>query len=585
MLYLYDGAEVKAELHSAMAHTRFVPLVAALVLVAAVLAGVAPVAASTQASASVGDYTVMRGGTVDINVGHSGPANLTISGGGFEVLVGLGGSGTDTVTFNTYRSDGETGGAFISGGAADLQGPPLDEAIQPGQYVLEVTIDGETEAFGTLTVLPNGELASETGALRGGFFEDGGGNALGAVQTHEEIGRGNDNVVRGDYAAFVVDENESGYGAPFDGDVSVEALASEGFEVRIEELDPEPNTRAETYTADDVRVAAQFGGDSGQFAVLWDTSSVDLGTGSNHTYEFELAVDETKNPLFAENQTLLTERVTLVEPSVSISADPGYTLAPWDGDQLQISGETNLLPGTTLNVRALHEDGAPPRLWQSDVQVSREGTFEATFDFSNAERPAEFPLWVQNYERQTRTTVRLTAAEASILFPAQVTENGSVTVERVTLSRGGFLRLTANNETVGTSGSLSQLTNGSVDIPLNTSLAGPTNVTATAFVDANGNGELDASDPAYEASGSPVAETAVIEPATTTEPNDTTTATQTAAPTSTTVTLHVDEEEPLAPVANSNDSSGGFVPLSPVTTLVAVVAALLLAVRRGPDRL
>lgn len=436
-----------------MAHTRFAPVVAALVLVAAVLAGVAPVAASTQASASVGDYTVTRGGTVDINVGYSGPANLTISGGGFEVLVGLGGSGSDTVTFDTYRSDGETGGEFISGGAADLQGPPLDEAIQPGEYVLEVTIDGETEAYGTLTVLPNGELTSETGALRGNYFEgDGGGNALGAVQTHAEIGRDNDNVVLGDYAAVVVDENESGYGEPFDGDVSVQALASEGFEMRIEELDPEPNTEAETYTADDLRVAAQFSGGSGQFAALWDTSSVDLGTGSNHTYEFELAVDETQNPLFSENRTLLTERVTLVEPSVSIRADPGYTLAPWDGDQMGISGQTNLLPGTTLNVRALHEDGDPPRLWQSDVQVSGEGTFGATFDFANADRPAEFPLWVQNYEDETRSTVRLTAAEASLLFPSQVVKNGTVTVERVTLSRDGFLRLTANNETVGTSG-------------------------------------------------------------------------------------------------------------------------------------
>jgi hypothetical protein len=353
--------------------------------------------------------------------------------------------------------------------------------------------------------------------------------------------------------------------------------------MRIEELDPEPNTKAETYTAEDQRVAAQFGDGDGQFAVLWDTSSVDLGTGSNHTYGFELTVDETKNPPFSENQTLLTERVTLVEPSVSISADPGYTLAPWDGDQMQISGEANLLPGTTLNVRALHEDGTPPRLWQSDVGVSGDGTFGATFDFSNADRPAEFPLWVQNYEEQTRTTVRLTAARASILFPSQVVKNDTVTVERVTLSRGGFLRLIVDNEALGTSGSLSQMTNGSVDIPLNTSLSGPTNVTATAIVDANGNGELDADDPAYEASGSPVAGTAVIEPETATEPNNTT-ATQTAAPTSTEVTLHVNDAEPIAPVANNN-SSGGFVPLSPVTTLVALVAALLLAARRGPDRL
>ncbi|MGB9963982.1 DUF7282 domain-containing protein [Halobacterium hubeiense] len=568
-----------------MAHTRSAPVVAALVVVA-VLAGVAPVTADAQASASVGDYTVTRGETVSISVGHSGPANLTISGGGFEVLVGFGGSGTDTIEFDTYNSDAETAGAFISGGAPDLQGPPLDEAVQPGEYVLEVTVDGETEAFGTLTVEPNGEMTSETGALPGDYFgEDGGGNALGAVQTHAEIGRGNDNVVRGDYAAFVVAENDSGLGAPFDGDVSVDALAGEGFEMRVEELDPEPNTNAKTYSGDDLRVDAALGGSGdGEFVALWDTSDVALGPGSNHTYEFELAVDETENPLFSENQTLLTERVTLVEPSVSITADPGYTLAPWDGDQMEISGETNLLPGTTLNVRALHEDGDPPRLWQSDVQVSGDGAFGASFDFSNAERPATFPLWVQNYEDETRTTVRLTAAEASLLFPSQVVQNGSVTVERVTMSRTGFLELTADNETIGTAGPLSQMTNGSVDVTLNESLDGPTNVTARAVVDANGNGELDADDPAYESSGSPVAETALVEPSTPAEPT-TTAANETQAPTTTEVSLQVNEEPPLAPVASNDNSSGGFVPLSPATTLMAVVAALLLAARRGPDRL
>ncbi|MCG1002118.1 MULTISPECIES: hypothetical protein [Halobacterium] len=570
-----------------MERTRFVPVVAALVLVAAALAGVAPVAAQ-QESASVGDYTVTRGETVSISVSHSSPANLTISGGGFEVLVGFGGGGTSTIEFDTYRSDGETAGEFISGGAPDLKGPPLDEAIQPGEYDLKVTIDGQVEAYGTLTVLPNGEVTGETGALRGDYFEgDGGGNALGAVQTHAEIGRGNDNVVVGDYAAFVFEENDSGIGAPFGGDATLGALAGEGFEVRVEELDPEPNTRAETYTVEDLRASASFGGSGdGRLAVLWDTSGIELGSGSNHTYEFELSVNETRNPLFSESQTLLTERVTLVEPSVRISADPGYTLAPWNGDQMAISGETNLLPGTTLNVRALHEDGEPPRIWQDNVQVGQSGAFGTTLDFSNAERPAQFPLWVQNYESETRTTVRLTAAKASLLFPAQVVDNGTVTVERLTLSRGGFLRLTANNETVGTTGSLPQMTNGSVDVQLNTSLTGPTNVTATAIVDANENGQLDADDPVYETAGSPVSGTALVE-STVTEPNTTTTNTTqtTAQPTSTTVTLHVNDEEPLAPVANNGGGSGGFVPLSPVTTLVAVAAALLLAARRGPDRL
>jgi hypothetical protein len=369
--------------------------------------------------------------------------------------------------------------------------------------------------------------------------------------------------------------------------VTVDGLAEEGFEVRVGELDPEPNTDAETYTGSELRVAAQFGEGTGKFALLWDTSRVELGVGSNHTYGFELRVDASDNALFSEDRTLAAEQVTIVEPSFTLDAEPGYTLAPWDGDEIQISGRTNLLPGTTLNVRALQEP-PEPRLWQNNVEVAQNGTFGTTLNFPDADRPTEFPLWVRNYEDQSSHIVRLTAANASLLFPSQTVANGSVTVERVTLSRGGFLRLTANDTTVGTAGPLPQTTNGSVDVALNGSLDGPTNVTATAIADANGNGVLDDTDPNYGNESSPVADTAVISPAvtaTTTEPpeNNTTTVATTAATTQ--PELRVNDEEPLAPVANNNGSSGGFVPLSPATTLLAVVAGLLLAARRGPDRL
>ncbi|MUV61428.1 BGTF surface domain-containing protein [Halobacterium sp. CBA1126] len=563
-----------------MAHTRSAPVVAALV-VAAVLAGVAPGAAQ-QESASVSGSDVVRGETSIISFSHSAPANLTITGGGFETVVELDGSGSGSLELDTYATTGDTASDFIEGpGTPHLKGEPLSEAIKPGTYDLLVTIDGDVEATGEFTVSPNGEVTSESGALSGETeLADTG---VGSIQTHEEIGRGNDNVVVGDYAAFVVDENDSGYGAPFSGALTMDDLDREGFEMRVRELDPEPNTDRETYTAEDLEVIGEFGAAGSEFGVLWNTSGVDLNPGSNHTYEFELSVNASENPLLAEDETFAVERVTVVEPSVGISADPSFTLPPWESNEMVVSGKSNLLPGTSLEVRALQK---PPNsyLWKSVVEVSRDGSFETTFDFSPAERPASFPLYVDEYRQATEHTVELTVANASLLFPSQVVQNGSVTVERVTMSRTGFLELTADNETIGTAGPLSQMTNGSVDVTLNESLDGPTNVTARAVVDGNGNGELDADDPAYESSGSPVAETALVEPSTPAEPT-TTAANETQAPTTTEVSLQVNEEPPLAPVASNDNSSGGFVPLSPATTLAAVVAALLLAARRGPDRL
>jgi hypothetical protein len=592
-LYLYDRAVGTAELYTAMVHTRLVPLLATLVVLAGAFAGVAPAAASAQASASVGDYTVTRGDTVSMSVGHSAPANLTISGGGFEAVVELGGSGSHTVKLDTYASTGNAS-EFISGGSATLIGPPLNEALKPGTYTLEVTIDGTTEAYGKLTIRSNGEVTSETGVLPGDYFEEDSGNPLSAVQTHDEIGRGNQHVVSGDYAVFVVDENGSNIGTPFGGDASLSDLAGEGFEISVEELDPEPNTDAKTYSGERVTVRAQFGDGDGTLGVFFDTEGIDIGSESNHTYEFDLTVDEDQNPLFETDQTLLTERVTLVEPSVSIDAEPGYTLDPWDGDTIRVTGETNLLPGTVLNVRALQEPPAA-KLWQDDTTVSADGTFETMFDFSNADRPSTFPLQVRGYD-ETKRVVRLRAANGSLLFPSQTVHDDTVTLENVTLSDGGFVRLTANNATVGVTDALQPVTNRSLTVPLNTTLTEPTNVTATAIVDADGDGELNESDPVYGSWNTPVRDTAVIQPgtaaenerttATTTTANQTTTNNTTAAVTATKTTIQVAEADPIAPAA-SNDagSSGGFVPLSPVTTLVALFAAALLVIRRGPDRL
>lgn len=585
-----------------MAHTRLVPVVAALVVLSAALAGIAPAAADAQVSASVGEYSVVRGDSVSMSVQHSAPANLTIVGGGFEAVVELGGSGSDSVELDTYGSTG-TASEFISGGSAEILGPPLNDALKPGKYRLEVTIDGEPEAFGSLTVRPNGAVTSETGVLPGDYFEEDGGGALSAIQTHDGIGRNNHNVVSGDHAAFVVNENGSRIGAPFDGDASMTDLSGEGFEMAVTELDPEPNTDRKVYSGESLTVHGQLGGENGQFGVFWDTDGVDIGTGSNHTYEFQLTVDAEKNPLYEENETLATERVTLVEPSVTIDADPGFTLTPWDGNQLRINGQTNLLPGTELRVRALQE---PPEalLWQNDVTVSTNGTFETTLDFSRADRPSNVPVQIREYD-ETKHTVRLTAANASLLFPSQEVRDDSVSVERVTLTQGGFLLLAANGTSIGTTNYVGSRTNETVSVPLNESLDGPTNVTATAVVDANENSELDDSDPAYGSWGTLVEETAVIRPAeqndsdateNTTTANSTTVANGTATANSTTApnetagttaqTIQVNDADPIAPAA-SNDagSSSGFVPLSPVTTLVALCAAALLAIRRGPDRL
>ncbi|WP_232700786.1 DUF7282 domain-containing protein [Halobacterium wangiae] len=546
-------------------------VVVALLVVASGVAVVPTTATATDESASFGEgyVTVERGETASIKVSHSAAANLTIGGetDGFEVVVPLGGSGTDTVEFDTYRTTSSNPDDFLSVNGATLVSRPLEDAIEPGKYQLEVTIDGVTQAVGNLEVTPRGETVGTSGVLPADvdFEEASAGDVHGRVSLRE-------NVAHGDYAAFVVNESGLGWAVEDDGSLADELTAE------IVELDPETNTVADEFSGGDLRVVSQVE-DHDRFLVLWDTDQVERHRSSNNTYEFRLTLEEHSN-LVEEDERLVERRTRVVEPTMTLTAEPSFTLTPWDDATMRVDGQTNVAPTTTLDVRALQET-PNSYLWKNVVDVSENGTFTANFDFSAATPPTSFPLWVREYRDLSEQTVELTTAEATVTFESQQVDNGTVAAQNVTVSHGGFVRLTANNTTIGATEYVSSGSYESVRVPLNDSLENATVVTATVVADRNRNGSLDASDTPYEFDGAPVADNATVLP----DPDDSTDDQTTTAAnrTETTSNLDVDESDPLTPDPDAGDgsgSSGGFVPLSPLTAVVALAAAALLAGRR-----
>lgn len=555
--------------------TRTATAVVLALLVVASGATVVPAAsaAATDESASFADayVTVTRGETATIKVSHSAPANLTIGGesDGFEVVVPLGGSGTDTIELDTYHTASSDPDDFLSVGGGRLQSRPIDQALEPGKYQMEVTIDGVTQAVGNLEVEPRGETTGEPGVLPGDvdFEEASAGDVHGRVSLRER-------VAHGDHAAFVV--NESGLGWAFDDDGGL----SQKLSAEVVELDPEPNTVADEFTGGDLRVVSQVE-EHDRFLVLWDTDQVERHRNSNNTYGFRLTLDGSSN-LVEEDERLVTERVRVVEPSIRLTPDPAFTLAPWDDSRLRVEGETNLAPTTSLDVRALQET-PNSYLWKNVVDVSANGTFAAEFDFSAASPPTSFPLWVREYRDRSERTVTLTTANASVTFESQRVDNGTVLARNVTVSHGGFVSVATNNTTLGASEFLQSGTHDSVRIPLDDAPENATEMTATVVADTNRSGAFEAGDGPYERDGVPVADNATVLPAPddSTEQNTTTTTPPTT--TTTTTTLNVEESDPLTPNpanAGGGGSSGGFVPLSPLTVVVALAAAALLGWRR-----
>jgi hypothetical protein len=558
--------------------------VALLIVVAGVAATPLATADPNDESASFGSdsyITVVRGDDVDISVSHSTNANLTIGSqaDGFEVRVPLGGSGTDTVTLQTYNTSSANPAAFVSLGGAELRTEPLDQAVEPGKYRLSVTIDGVDQAAGTLEVEPRGETTGEASIAPGDleFEEREVSDVFDSISDRKT-------VARGDYAGVLV--NESGLEWAL-ADESTTASLDSAIRAKVVELDPEPNTVPEEYSSG-FHVVSDVG-ESNEFAVLWKADVPPHGN-SNNTYAFQLTLTPSSN-LVEEDEVLVRERVRVVEPSIELSARPSFTLAPWDDRQLRVAGQTNLAPTTTLDVRALQET-PQAKLWRNVVDVGADGSFVTDFSFAAATAPNEFPLWVRGYRGESEQPVELTVANASLSFADQQVEQGAVTVEDVSLSHGGFVEVVRANSTNSTTGSgtlgvsreLAAGDHGNVSVPLVTALDNGTVLTARAVADANRNETLDDGDAPYWVEGAAVEANATVHPApeqvnTTTTPTTSSNATTVA----TTAPRRIDTEEsvPLTPnQAGGGGSSGGTVPLSPVLVVVALVAAAVLAGRQ-----
>lgn len=521
-----------------------------------------------QQSAAVDDYTVTRGDTVNITVSHSAPANVTIGGPAqrFEVNVSLDGSGDDTIKLDTYRTTSRNTNQFLDpkGRLLTPENRALPKALYPGRYTIEVRINGSIQAGGNLYVEPRKELVADTRRLPNTADLDD--ITIGDGST--DLTKAN-NVTLGDYAVFTV--NESGLEGAFTDEINATELRTqEGIEFEIERSEPLPNELPDHYSNRDLYVQSQVK-NSNQFYVVWDTSSANLRANWNNTYNLKITLNANESPLVSADKKILEQPVTVQYPEIRLSSSPGFTLQPWEKPELDVTGQTNIAPGTDITIKALQRE---PNLdvWTSNATIDNSGRFSTTLNFTDADRPSQFPLWIENY--RPRSTYRLNlpaASNGSYMFPSQTVVDGHVSVINASFSHGGFIQLQENNTTLGVSSYLSSGTHEEVSIPVRKQLQKPINVTAVALADGNDNGEYDSTDPPVRRNRTEVTDTAVISPSRSTttpsSPNETTATTARD--------LNIENSPPLTP--SSTSSSGGTVPHSPLIPIIALFLAVLVA--------
>ncbi|PSP45849.1 PGF-CTERM sorting domain-containing protein, partial [Halobacteriales archaeon QH_1_68_42] len=273
-----------------------------------------------------------------------------------------------------------------------------------------------------------------------------------------------------------------------------------------------------------------------------------------------------------------------------------------------MTGQTNVAPGTQLQVRVQSQSNNSPFLTTLDTRV-REGNgtsdnpnaFTFTGDFSTRSAGINFTAVVRRSGTEISETYDgrlLGEPTASVTFNDQSVssevDTQGVSVASVTMSDGGYVVIHAEDGSViGASSYLEAGTHEDVRIALDENVDEEAELIAMPHLDTDGDnvyefegGSLDA--PYTDDEGNPVTDSAAVgvvadTPVPTTEPPTPTpspTPTMTTEPEETTepmtTTEPEDTTEPPTPTPTTGDGPGFGV----VVALIALLAAALLAARR-----
>jgi hypothetical protein len=547
-------------------------------------------AQTDDASASFPEnLTVTRGDEVTIAVSHSDPANVTIGSddNGFEVSVSVGGSGTTEIVLDTRRTTAADPNEFVDGGSATLHSDPLDEPMNPAEYLMRVEIDGVEYDIGTLTVEPRGEYAAESNRAPGAFtpaeYVGGGEDGDADVGPLSETMTPGTTVARGDYA--VVRFEESGLETALNASDLTGSDAANGLKVNFTQTEPGPNTQPREYVATDsadVTVLPNLAAD--EFYVVWNTTGVDLeNIDARNRYRASLSVTA-ESGFVEEGTTLASTTFDLRRQSVSVSPADDATHYPWDNDTFVVEGTTNRAPNTELEVRLRSAD-PDAFLLIREATVRADGSFDASLDLGDVTRGTNATLWVRGHFPETRQEVHLVAPDPGVRFQNQTANGTTVEVTRAELPEGGFVRLVdEGGEVVGRSDYLEPGRHTAMTAELGTPLFETQRLRAE-LVRAADDGSYNPGAPAYTvgAGDTVVNDTAVVNfppeptetPAATDTPDATETATRTATPTAT--PYPVATRTPLS----SSGATQSSLPLSPGVAIAALLATVALLARRS----
>ncbi|EMA18613.1 DUF7282 domain-containing protein [Haloarcula argentinensis] len=337
--------------------------------------------------------------------------------------------------------------------------------------------------------------------------------------------------------------------------------------------------------------------DNNSYFVAVDTSDVTFESGDTIVDEEDTRLNATfsvRDGPLTDDRNSDSAIYTTSERDATLNLDDSGVVTVSAAAGQEVSGTTNVAPGTELEVEMESESEANPFVLRPEVEVATDGTYTAMADFSDYSAGTNFTVQtidVDDISDQEAFSDEedgriVEAGTATVSISEQESTGSEVVVDSAQLSDGGFIAIHAGNasgDVVGNSKYLGAGSHEDVTITLDEPMDEDFTAVAMPHRDTNGNEAYDFpdADGPYTSNDTAVTDSAnvtIVEeqteaPDTETETEAPDTETETEEQTEETTTMDSGTDE----VETTEQTGPGF---TAALALIALVAAALLAVRR-----
>ncbi len=332
--------------------------------------------------------------------------------------------------------------------------------------------------------------------------------------------------------------------------------------------------------------------DNNTYFVALDTSDVTFENGKTISNEEDTRINATfsirEGPLTDDrNSDSAIYRTSERDATLDLDDSGVVTVSAAAGQE--VTGETNVAPGTTLEVEMESESDANPFVIRPETDVATDGTYTATADFQDYSAGTNFTVQTLDVDGDgdfsDEEDGRIVEADtATVSISEQESDGSEVVVDSAQLSEGGFIAIHAGNasgDVVGNSDYLEAGSHEDITITLDEPMDEDFTAVAMPHLDTNGNEAYDfpGDDGPYTSNGTAVTDSAnvtIVEETQTEAPD-----TETEAPDTETEAPDTETEAPDTETEEAETTAAEGPGFTAAIALIALVAAALLAVRRN----